>query len=842
MLGLALKQVLAHKLRLALTVLAVALGVAFATGSLVLTDTSTRLFDEQFATATSGADLTVTTAVAFDSGMGVEVERDPLPAALASRIAAVDGVGSTIGTASGSGLIVRNGQPITPSGASTLSSWTGTAGPYQLRSGQEPRRSGEVAIDAATAQAHGIVIGDTLQVQARRTGSLRVVGLVGFGDQAGIPNSTVALTSLDQAQRLLKLPDQLTAVQVTAASGTNPAQLRDRVAEQVGARYAVSLSRDTAAAGVAAAKDRLAYLKVMLVALAGAALLIGGYLIANTFSIVVSQRTRELAVLRAAGASARQVAAMVLGEAVLVGTIGSLVGVAGGVLAAIGLRDLAGGFGVAVPDGRITVLPRSLIIALGVGVLVTIIAAAGPSRRAAAVSPLQALRDAAAVTVMSRGRIIAGCAFSAVALTAGLAVLVIEAPLPVVGVAAVGTVVALSLLGPVLAPYAVRAVAWPLRRRSVTGRLGAEFAARSPRRTAATVLALGLSLALVAFITVLAGSIRSSIAGTYREVVTADFVIESARGEMLGGLAPDVHHHVMDLPEVAVAARTQYGHWKDGDMVSALTAVDPETIAAVTSIQPLAGDLASLETGGVVIADHVARERGIGLGDGLPMTFARVGRKSLPVVGVIGDNDARALSTDFLVSLDTYRTLYTEEMDASVFITIADGVTPAGAEAAISSALKDFPTAELRDQQEAIAGRTATIDQILGLVTVLLLFTVVMATLGITNTLALSIVERTRELGLLRAVGMSRRQARSMVRSESVLLAALAGLLGVAAGVGFAALAVAVFGRTGEITLVVPAGRVALVAGVALAAGLLAALLPARRVARLQVLDAISAR
>jgi len=842
MLRLALIQVLAHRLRLALTVLAVALGVAFATGSLVLTDTSTRVFDEQFATATSGADLTVTTAVAFDSGMGVEVERDPLPARLVDTIVGVPGVAAVDGVAAGSGLLTRAGRPITPAGASVLSSWTDT-GPYRLRTGRVPFSAGEVAIDAATAQAHNLTLGDNVGVQSRRTRTLRVVGLIGFGEQPGIPNSTIALTGLGQAQDLLDLNHRLSAVQVTAAAGTDPAQLHDRVAEQLGSRYAVTLSRDTAAAGVAAAKDRLAYLKVMLIVLAAAALLIGAYLIANTFSIVVTQRTRELAVLRAAGATGRQVSAMVIGEALVVGVVGSLVGVAGGVLAAVGLRDLVSGFGVVVPEGSITVLPRSVALALLIGVAVTVVAAAGPSRRASRVSPLQALRESAAVTVTGRLRIVAGLVAAVTAAVSMITVLVASAPIVVVGVAAAATVIALSLLGPVLAPRVVRAVAGPLRRLGgVPGRLAGEFAARSPQRTAATVLALGLSLALVAFITVLAASIRTSIAGTYREVVTADLVIESARGEMLGGLAPDVHHHVMDLPEVAVAARTQYGHWKDGDIINALTAVDPDTIDDVTDIQPVAGTLTAVNDGGVVIAEHVATERGLGLNDTLPMTFARSGTNALRIVGIIEDNDARALSTDFLISQTTYERLYTERMDASVFIATADGVSPEAARQAITAALADFPTAELRDQQAAIASRTASIDQILGLVTALLLFTVVMATLGITNTLALSIVERTRELGLLRAVGMTRGQVRAMVRAESSLLAVLAAVVGLAAGIGFAALTVAVFARTGTISLVVPADRILLIGGLALAAGLLSGLLPARRAARLPVLDAVSAR
>ncbi len=599
---------------------------------------------------------------------------------------------------------------------------------------------------------------------------------------------------------------------------------------------------------MAAAKDRIAYLRLMLGVMAAAALLIGAFLIANTFSIVVSQRTRELAMLRAAGATAGQVHRMVLGEALAVGVVGSALGTALGILAALGLRDLVGAFGIAVPDGTVTVLPRSLLLGFAVGVLVTVVAAYGPSRRAARVAPLAALRDSAREDRHSHARTIAGQTLAIAGVAMPVGVVWFGVTPGWLGFGAVCTVLALLLLGPSVTRRSMTALGRLLGRREgraaastlLPVRLATKFAARSPRRTAATVLALALSLGLIAFMAVLASSSRSGVASSYREVVTADYVVESARGEMLGGLAPGVERSLREVPQVEVASATRFGHWRDAGSANALTSVDPATIGEVTDLHLVAGSLDALaDTGrrGVVVAAGAAKKRHLEVGDRVRMEFSRVGRQDLPVVGLLEDGDAAALSTDFVVSHRTYDQLYSERMDASVFLVTKGDA--GSARAAIEKALADHPTADLRDQAAAIAGRTASIDQILGLVTVLLLFTVVMAALGITNTMALSVLERTRELGLLRSVGMTRAQLRGMVRGESVLIAVLAVVAGALVGTGYAAAVVHVLGADSGIPTTVPWARLAAISAVAVVAGLVAAVAPARRAARLDVLDAI---
>ena len=833
------KQTLARRGRLALTVVAVTLGVAFVVGALVLTDTSQRAFDEQFATATDRVDLTVRDAAAFDSAMGVEVDRDPLPEDIVDDVVAVPGVDTAVPVVKGSGLLVHEGEAIVPRGPSLLMSWVpGGLNGFAVRSGRAPQGPEDVVVDAATARREGIRVGDRLRVQGNASKSLVVTGLAGFGDEDGLPNSTVALVSPATAQDIVDV-DGYSELLVRADrdSTVSTARLADDVAASIGDGFDVTAARDTAAA-----RNQLGYLRLTLFVLAGAALVVGAFLIANTFAIVVTQRTRELALLRAAGATGRQVFWSVLGEAVVVGLAGGGVGALAGIGAAAGLRGLADGIGVPLPDTALVIEPGTLLLGVLVGLVVTVVSAVVPARRAARISPVEAMRtgDIASGGRAGRRRTIVGITAAVLTVASAWFGLAGDGDAVLVAAAGVLLLVTLVLLGPVLAPRLARFVGAPLARLGVPGRMAARSAARAPRRTAATMTALALSLGLVVFMGSLAASVKATTAATYQETVTADFVIESARGEMLGGLSHEVHHSVMDLPEVDVVSRMQYGHWKEGKAVRALTAVEPETIGEVTDVDMVEGDFADLARGGIMLSDAAAAKRGLEPGDRFAMTFAKDGVRRLEVVGIFAAEDAQALSTNFIISTDTYAKLFAERMDATLFIKSAKGVATERVEKALTTALDDFPTAEVRDQAEAVDGRMLTVDQVLGLVTVLLMFTVLIALLGITNTLALSIVERTREIGLLRAVGMSRRQLSAMVRGEAVLVAALGLVVALVLGGVTGAAAVHAVAGGADVSLQVPYAQLAVAVTAAIITGLVAGLLPARRAARLDVLTAIA--
>lgn len=848
MLRLALRSAAAHAGRLLLTAVAVLLGVTFVTGSLILTDTSQQVLDDQFATATSGADLAVRRAVSFDAAMGVEVTRDPVPADVLQKVRATTGVQRAEPVARGQGLLVVDGSAVIPKGPSLLESWLPEdLGPYRLRGGRPPVGSSEVVLDVATARSRGIRIGDTVTVQTRSDTTLRVVGLAGFGDTDGPPSSTLALVDLRTARKLLGLGTGASEISVVAADGIAVDTVRDRLAAALGGGYQVTSSQDLAARSADAAKTQVGYLRLLLLAMAAAALLVGGFLVANTFAMVVAGRTRELALLRAAGATGRQVLRSVLVEAALVGLLASVAGAFLGIGAASGLRRLVAAFGVSLPAGPLVVAAPTLVGAVVAGTVITVLAAAAPARRASRVSPLQALRAESAVVSTGRVRSVLGLALIGLGAAAVVGTAVGGGPVAGVGAGSLLLLAGITLTGPLAVGPAVRALGRALaapfgRRAGMPSRLAREFAARAPRRTSATTTALAIGLALISFMAVLAGSVKQSVAAGYRETITADLVVESARNEMLGGLPATLAEHVGRLPEVAVVSRMRFGHWKDGTATSALTAIDPATLPEVANVRLEAGSLEALERGGVILAREQARQRGLGVGDVLPMTFARTGTVRVPVVGILPDATAQGLSTGYLLSLDTYRRYYAEDVDASVLVRLADGARPERGRAAIAAALRDYPTADLRDQAEAVQGRLQAIDQVLGLVTVLLLLTIIIALLGMASTMALSTMERTREIGLLRAVGMTRGQLRSMIRGEALLMAVLAALVGTALGVGTAAAVVGVLAATSTMTVVLPLAPLAGVIALAVVTGLIASALPARRAARLDVLGAIAAQ
>lgn len=842
---LTLRNVRAHAGRLALTVLAVALAVAVVAGSLALTGTSERLLDAQFRTAAAGVDLTVRGAAAFDSAMGVEVDRDPLPARLVDEVAAEPGVAEVLPVADGSGLLEVGGRAVVPAGTSLLSSFAPEPfGAFSLREGRAPTRSGEVALDVATAQVAGVGVGDTVDVLTDGRSTHRVVGLVGFADADGVPGATVALVPLSDAQRLLGLGDAVTELRVRTAPATSTTDVVADLRELLGDDYDVSSAQDTAAASAAAAAEQLGSLRLVLTAMAAAALLVGTVLVANTFTIVVGQRRREIALLRAAGATTGQVTRAVLAEAVVVGAVGSALGTLLGLLAAEGMRALAQTFGTDLPDGRLGLTPAAVAASVLVGLGVTTVAAVGAARRAALVAPVEALRAAVDVAGRTRPtrRRTASRLIPLAAGTTGVGAVVAGGPVELLAPAAVASVVGVVLGAPLVTPALARVLGAPLARAGVPGQLARESAARAPRRTTSTAVALALGLALVAFTTVVATSLRDGMSGAYRETVTADLVVESARGEMLGGLSPAVAERLRAVPEVAVTSRVRYGHVLDGAATTALAAVDPATLPAVADLDMVEGSLDALTDGGVVVAESLADERGLHVGDVVTLTLSHGGAQDLTVAGVVDSLDAQALSTGWLVSLDTYARHFTEDVDASVLVRAADGVSADRARDAVRAALTDHPTAAVRDQATAAQARGATVEQVLGLVSVLLALVVVIALLGITNTLALSVADRVREIGLLRAVGTTAAQVGRMVRAEAVLVAALAAVLGLALGTGLGAVTVtSVLGRDAPLAVALPLDRLAGVVLAAVVVGLVAGLAPARRAARTDVLAALAA-
>ena len=594
-----------------------------------------------------------------------------------------------------------------------------------------------------------------------------------------------------------------------------------------------------ASESAAAAQEQLLFLKVMLLALAATSLVVGAFMIANTFAIVVAQRTGEFATLRALGASSRQVLRAVLAEAAAIATVASGIGVVVGIGAALALKAVAGVAGVAIPDGPLAVEPATLATGFAIGLLVTLVSAVVPARRAARTAPVVAMQAGnTPLRRVSRTRLVTGTAgllVGGAALVAGA----LDGRVAVVGLGALAVTIATTVLAPAFAGHAGHAIGSVTGRR-VVARLARTNVRRAGRRTAATSTALAIGLAVVTMMTVVASSAKAGISSGVDDVIRAELIVQSSRSEMLGGLSPHVHHHASEVPGVAAAARMRFGHWEDDGSTQALTAVDPSTFRHVADLDVLDGDLDSLRQGGVLLAENAAATHEVSVGDVLPMRFSRTGDQELEVVGIFDADDTFAVSTGYVISLDTFAEHFAEDVDASVFLKLAPGADVAQVRAEVEEALAEFPTAAVHDQAEATAARTRMLDSLLGLVTVLLLLAVLIALLGITNALALSIVERTREVGMLRAVGMTRRQISWVVRTEAALTAAVGAGVGLGLGLVIAAALVEALEGTLPIPLVVPAGQLTAYLVVAALGGVLAGLLPGRRAARMDVLDAIA--
>jgi putative ABC transport system permease protein len=839
------RGLMAHKVRLGLTALSIVLGVGFVTGTYVLTDTMQRTFDDLISEGTGGIDVFVRTESAFvDIAAPPGAERETIEAGILPIVEGVDGVAHAGGTVQGyAQLIDKQGEAIAPVGPPTIgASWPvhPELSPYSLRDGHPPRGAGEVAIDARTSSEHGFRVGDTVQVQfLGPSDRFTVAGIVGYGEADNLAGATLALFDLETAQRVLGKEGRLDTIDVAGEEGVASEALRGRISAVLPEGIEAVTGTDVRDELTENIGQALGFFQTALLVFAVVALFVGAFIIFNTFNILITQRNRELALLRALGATSGQVMRSVLLESVIVGAVASAVGLGAGLLIAMGLQAAMGAFGFDVPSTGLVVLSRTIVVAIVLGIAVTVISAVFPAQRAAHVSPMAVLRDIDAVRPTSlRTR-------SAVAAIMGvLGVLALGAGLFFGGgISLVGAGVALIFLGvtvasPLLARPVTRFIGAPIARlRGVPGKLGRENAMRNPRRTAATSSALMVGLALVGTFSIFGQSVKATVARVVEGVYRADFILGSEL--QLASFSPEVAERLRALDEVAVVSETRVGSWRPvgQETPSFLTAVDPQTVDQVLDLGVVDGDLAELGLRSVALHERVAEERGLEVGDEFRMEFASTG--AVPMV-VAATFDESTEFGDFLISLQAHESNYPVSADSTILVTAASGVTAPTARAAIEEAVEPFPNLQIRNRAEVRASQEQLVDQLLGLISTLLSLAIVIALLGIVNTLALSVLERTRELGLLRAVGMSRRQVRSMIRWESVIIALLGGVVGLAVGIFFGWILVTALTDQGVDTFALPAGRLAIFLVLSALAGVLAAVGPARHAARMDVLKAVT--
>jgi putative ABC transport system permease protein len=836
-----LRGITTRRLRTVLTALAIVLGVAMVSGSYTLTDTMRGAADSLSSSAYDGTAAVVSAKTAFkdDQEYG---PRTPIPASTLPRVEAVPGVEKAVGSISDEARILdRNGDVMGtgPYFGVGLDPNAGGLSPFKLKEGRFASGPGEVVIDAGNASREGYSVGDTITIQGRGPErKFEVTGLATFGEVDSIGKATFALFEIGAAQSLFDMNGSYTEVLVGGP---------DSVRAQLSGALGDSLQVKTAAADDRFDLDGLKmfvkFLKVFLLVFGGIAVFVGAFTIYNTLSITVAQRSRELALLRALGATRRQVLRSVVIEALAIGTVASLIGLAAGVGLAKLLNGVFASAGIELPSTATVFGTRTIVVSLAVGVVVTVLAALGPALRATRVSPVTAMREGADIPAGRIGR--RAPLFAAITGALALGVLGLglfgpgidaEGRLALLAPGALLLFIAVALISPRLVPRLASALGRPGQKvAGAAGGLARRNAMRNPGRIAATAAALMIGIALVAFSAVLGEGMRESTKGALQEQVRADYVIVGQDG--WSPIDPAAAKAVADVPGVEVATGLVQDRGRAfGEKVS-VDGVDEKRIASVFGFEWDKGSddaYASLASGGAIVTDRFAEDHDLALGDRLEVTALGGDRLDLSVAGVSKPDRFNPLGTgEITIARSAYDRSFTAERERYAFVSV-EGAS----QRRLESALASFPDVKLQSKSEFQTDQSAWVDQILGIFYVLLGLAVIVSLFGIVNTLALSVLERTRELGMLRAIGMSRRQVRRMIRHESVVTALIGAVLGIGVGLFLAALATAALSDEG-LRFAVPVGSLAAFTIVAAVAGTLAAIGPARRAARLDVLKAL---
>lgn len=847
-LRISLSSLRAHKRRFAGTFTAVLLGVAFLTGTLVMGDTLRGSFDTMFGDAAGGTDAVVRGTNVVTVPGDSQGSRQPVDTALVTRVERRPGVAAVAPRIEGAGQLVgKDGKPIGGQGPPTLAGdWIEDPelNPYQLAEGRVPAGSGEVVINRGAAVTGGLKIGDRTVLRTPDPVVVTVVGLATFGGEDGMAQVTyTGMTRADAEKYLSPEPGEAASIQVRASPGVSQRELVDaltpvlpRGVEAITGQASAEENQDMISG------QFLSLFTTLLLVFSGIVLLVATFSIHNTFAIVVAQRVRENALLRALGASRRQVVGSTLAEATVVALAASGAGLFGGIGIAAGLQALFPAVGFPFPEGPLVISALSLLLPLAVGVVVCLGSALLPAVRAGRTAPLAALRETAVDhSGGSRTRALAGTGLALAGLGAILAGVFATPSLVLAGAGAVLALVAFVVLGPVASSYAVRILGGPLDRlRGVSGGLARRNALRSPRRTAATATALMIGVAVVSLFTVFGASLKATMDRTVNRSFAGDLAVSTpAFGGGGSGVSPRLAPALAKLPEVDTSVGLGRGVAQVNGAGRALTVTDPVALAKGFDLGSVHGSLTGLGTNGIAVSDTEADKRGLKLGGTAVLAFTDGEKQGFTVRAVYGRSE---LAGDYVITRSAWAPHRAQDADSLVSITFKDGVPSAAGTAAVEKAAKAYGNPEVQTRDEYARTAAGAIDMMLTLVYALLALAVVIALLGIANTLTLSIHERTRELGLLRAVGQTRAQLRAMVRWESVLVAAFGTVGGLALGglLGWVMVKASEGAGDTPFAFAVPPTRLALIAAVGLVAGAIAGWRPARGAARLDILRAIA--
>jgi putative ABC transport system permease protein len=834
----------AHRLRLVLTAMSIVLGVAFVTGTLIFTDTLHNTFDQLFRGVYGKISVQVRQPSPVNDQFGNKAFI-PMPESILAQVAGLPGVAASEGTVNGfAQLVDKHNKAITTTGAPTIGASYGSVreiSGFTLVSGHAPQGEGQVVIDKGTADKHGFKVGDPIQILFQGPPQrFTIVGIVKFGKANGLGGATVAQFDLPVAQQLLNRVGTFDAVNLLAAPGVSPATLQATVAPHLPHGYQAVTGDQLAKENADQVNKGLSIITDFLLVFALVSLFVGSFIILNTFSILVAQRTREFALFRALGASRRQVLLATLIEAALVGLIAAILGVVIGALLATGLEAVFKAVGASIPSYGLVFKPRTAVVGLIVGVGVSVLASLNPARRASRVAPVAALGSTVAEPQQTPVR---RTVIGTVCLALGVAIMMIGLFVSHHDQAAeVGFGIALTFLGvATLAPFVARPVTGfigrPLRRLSgISGVLARENAMRNPRRTAATSSALMIGLALVTMFAVVGQSAKASVDNSIKQEFLGDYVVKTT-GTQFGNFSPTVEPKIAAVPGVEATSPQRSGNAKLGSSTVNLTAVNASTIGQLLKIDVKSGSLSSLSRGEIMIAKNTADSKGLKVGSPVHLVFAKTGEQTLVVGGTYATSQ---LISNYLVSTQVFEANFTDQLDQVVMIKIAGHADPVAVRNGIDQAISAYPNVTVQNPAQVEKDQAAQVNQLLTIIYVLLALAIFIAVLGIINTLVLSVVERTREFALLRAVGMARRQVRTMVRGESVIIALFGAVLGVLVGLGFGvALTSAIIRNQGGVVSV-PVSSLVIFVILAFVFGIVAAVWPARRAARTNVIMALS--
>ena len=856
MMGVTLRGLAGRKIRGLLTALAIVIGVAMVSGTYVLTDTFQKAFDSIFEESYVGTDAVVSgkKLVEFSSS-----GRAPVPDTVLQEIRALPEVEAASGAifdlqsnSNPAQLVDADGKKIGGAGGSPtfgvgLDPSELRFTPLALSEGSWARGASDVVIDANTASDSGFGIGDSIGVAALGpVEQYEITGIATFGSVDSIGSATFAVFDLPTAQSLFQKESHFDSISVAAKDGVSPAELVQKLQPLVPATAEVQTGTAQASADAEGTNEGIAFITYILLGFGGIALFVGAFVIFNTLSITVAQRTREFATLRTLGGSRRQVLVSVVVEGFVLGLVASVVGMFLGLGVGKGMNALFVAFGIDLPQAGTVFATRTIVVSLLVGTTVTVLASILPALRATRVAPISAVREgsippqsrfARRAPYVAAGTLVAAAA----ALGLGLFVngLGTRNVLLLLALGTIALFVGVGLLASRLVKPLAAIVGWPAGRfGGMAGELARENAIRNPGRTASTAAALMIGLALVTVVAVLGGALRNSTEGAVRDQVAANYVVTSQNG--FDPFPASAGNAVAAAQGVELASSVRMDQALADSTEADVTGVEPETIATFYDFAWTDGSdatLGELGTDGAVVTKSFADDRELAPGDSFPIETASGRTLDVTVQGIYDPSDLAALLGAVTISQEAFDAAFPRPRNLFTFVNVS-GDTDEAAVSGLEQTVAGFPDAKLHTEAAFVTSRTAEFRTILNLLYVLLAFSVVVSLFGMVNTLVLSVFERTRELGMLRAVGMTRPQARRMIRHESVITALIGAAMGIPLGIFLAVLMTQALSQY-DVRFSLPVAPLAIFTCIAIAAGVLAAIVPARRASRLDVLEAL---